>query len=1049
MHFTAGRWTEAESCYREALKRDPGSATAWSKLGVCILKQGDTGAAESCYQRALDADPTFATAWFNLGQIHNLEYRDYPETEKCFRRALEISPRYRSPLLALYHLYTNTGRTDEASEIERQIRALDAAGPVAATPPVAPPTSPEPAWPPPAARLVEAAAPDGARAVMAASGAGESVTIRRAAPPARAAAADELRPASAVYEVRVAGRPGEQVMLALPIDAALLPPGDTVVPLTPQVYDPATRAWRTASSIAHRDHEHKQLLFSIAPDPELARSFRLGYAITTSERTYTSRRFRIHFYPREARTADVVFTDEEWLARLNGTPTGNATRPGVPDFIEDLAVACEQVYDALRAIRDSSGDPVFRELAFPQDVYVRQCGTGGGDAGESALGGPLQISNRIIENRAGGAMNGWEDLTHVLAHEMTHVFQGQYYYAGTFANAWNTAGPGNRWFIEASANYFATLACLPSPAVKREFYAKDSYDRYLFVPLPASEEHSYYAAGLFLEWASDQYAAGLVGDAWARGGGNDLANLDAQLRAHGEPGGLGGAYEKYLRWLMTRPEEVVNFNFAIKESLSARTGEVMGRRGSHENFTQNIAYLRLEHELSPLAAALVSLPVKQAFTTSSLLVCDPRHTSTAAGDVRFLTYDVISRTNAGYENRPPMEAGILNPGVAPSLVPDYGYRRSHGTGFEQLIYNPKLSGCPRVVMEYYLLQPPEVGRPRAGSVSWSTVEVWNIPLEIIAGYNVYADGVKLNRDPVPYAPTRVTFPHPALKATSRVAVSVVDRLGNVWPEYAGIAPPTARLAQGDSLVFTATFSEPINGAPVEIEWKVIGAAAGTIEPDGRYHAPNRPGRFEVEVVNRNNPTQKARAQVEVTAAAAAPAPAVAGPTGGHWHLKRSDIQGGDAAGRRAANSGGVVWNDQLTDGRYVISFSDGEDGRLGRLEGEATWPSPPRDLYPGTNWSGQVHTEIRTWVRSNIYPRANIRTLISAEVWSPGSGKTVFPDLVRSEVPPGPPANAGFSFTVPEGKERGQFLELTANCCSYPPSSHGNIWIIYHYEWVP
>jgi Flp pilus assembly protein TadD len=1069
LRLTSGDLPGARQDYDRALALAPGDVNSLWGRGDVKTRAGDLAGAVADYDLALVASPRSTVVLSNRGQAL-LQMGKYPEALASLNRALEIDPRYVNALvnrgLTKAKLGDGPGATadlEQALKLEpgsvrartalSEIRqpATVAGGSPTPLPPkiVALPAAVAPLPAGPAFR--EVSAPDGVRAAVTAATAPDAITIRRVEAPASSAAAEDSRPASAVYEVKAAKGASEPMLLALPIDRSLLPAGEAAASLTPQVYDARAGAWRTASRLAVRDAERNQILFSIAPDPEVGRNFRLGYAFISSERTYASRRFVIHFYPREARNRHVVLTDEEWLARLNQQPTGNAVIPGVPDFIEDLAVACEKVYDALLAIRNSGGQPVFRELGLPQHIYVRDCK---GSAGESPLGGPLQISNTQIENRANGVMNAWEDLTHVLAHEMVHVFQGQYYYAGIFANAWNGLAPGNRWFIEATANYLATLACQSGPVVKKEFYTKDGHDQFLFAPLPANLDQSYYTAGYFLEWASRQYGAGLVGDILARGGGDDLANLEAELRRLGEAGGLGGAYEKFLLWLAPRPEGVGKFHAAIKQKLSARTSEVMARRGSHDNFSVNSAYLRLEHDLAPLSSALVSLACKPVLNQSSLLVCDPRQTSIAAGNVRFLTYGYAGDTDAGYASRRPLEAGVSNPGVSPYVLPDYGFKRTHGAGFEQLIYNPQATGQGRVVVEYYLLQPPIVSLPRAGSVAWSTVEVWNIPLEIIAGYQVYCDGVKLTADLVPYTRGQASLTHAKITDQSKVHVAVVDRLGHVWPEYAGISPPRVQLKPGTgtekdpSVAFQAAFSEPINGAPVQAEWRVVGASAGTITPNGRYRAPNRPGLFEVEVINRNNPRQVARARVEVKEEV--PAPAAPGPTvvAGGWRLVRTAkttapvIASNEWDGESGIASVRVPTAKlDASDGRVVGSvlveiettnFHQGGKKIVTPLPRDAriTWTLPPASADLGAVWNAAV-TMVQNGQRNQIdsTPDASVRLLLNGTpVQGLATGSATAPQ--------------GFTFTFPTPASFPAQLTLAVQ--AIVPS--GTATFTYHYE---
>ncbi len=93
----------------------------------------------------------------------------------------------------------------------------------------------------------------------------------------------------------------------------------------------------------------------------------------------------------------------------------------------------------------------------------------------------MKISNSRIE--------GLEDLKGVAAHELVHVLQGQYYFGGTAGNVIGLFS-GNRWFIEAAANYYAALAVGMDSAAFMRFIAKDGYATYLSQPITIEDDNS-------------------------------------------------------------------------------------------------------------------------------------------------------------------------------------------------------------------------------------------------------------------------------------------------------------------------------------------------------------------------------------------------------------------------------------------------------------------------------------------------------------------------------------------------------------------------------
>lgn len=87
------RFAEAESIYRDVLKRAPSSANAWCYLGIALHDQRLYQAAVDAYQRALALQPEFPIALNNLG--NSLRYvRRIEEADACFQKAIDLKPDY-------------------------------------------------------------------------------------------------------------------------------------------------------------------------------------------------------------------------------------------------------------------------------------------------------------------------------------------------------------------------------------------------------------------------------------------------------------------------------------------------------------------------------------------------------------------------------------------------------------------------------------------------------------------------------------------------------------------------------------------------------------------------------------------------------------------------------------------------------------------------------------------------------------------------------------------------------------------------------------------
>jgi TolB-like protein/Flp pilus assembly protein TadD len=87
-------WLGAIAAYREALRRDPNSATAHQWYGKALTQLGRYPEAEAEVRRALVLDPTSAVIRYNLGQLH-FAARRYDEAAAALQAALAVAPSFR------------------------------------------------------------------------------------------------------------------------------------------------------------------------------------------------------------------------------------------------------------------------------------------------------------------------------------------------------------------------------------------------------------------------------------------------------------------------------------------------------------------------------------------------------------------------------------------------------------------------------------------------------------------------------------------------------------------------------------------------------------------------------------------------------------------------------------------------------------------------------------------------------------------------------------------------------------------------------------------
>ncbi|MFN4151720.1 MAG: basic secretory protein-like protein, partial [Candidatus Sericytochromatia bacterium] len=361
----------------------------------------------------------------------------------------------------------------------------------------------------------------------------------------------------------------KEVKLSIPINKTYIPDSFSDAQIQVESLDSKTGEWVVDGKFAYYDKDSNKVFFSsslsrfITPSETLStQNFKTKALEDEIEVVYRIRvylfsdmvsatkdgsNFTIHYYPSTLiGNKSSVKKDSQWTEG-----TGSYGAPDIPNFVEDLDKALNEAYKKLLALKNSSGN-VFEPLSTPIDVYIANTG---GDAGDSPLGGPMRISNTKIST--------YQDLKETIAHEMVHVFQGQYYkISGLFS------GRYNRWFIEAVANYYAAVATGLNDEQKKNFYG-DFYNDYLSVGLQSSNDNSMYATAHFLDWLSTKYSSNIVGDALLKSSGNDMIGLSEAIKSSGETGGIGTAYEEYANYLITNPEGYAGFNKSIKDAMSS------------------------------------------------------------------------------------------------------------------------------------------------------------------------------------------------------------------------------------------------------------------------------------------------------------------------------------------------------------------------------------------------------------------------------------------------------------------------------------------------
>jgi tetratricopeptide (TPR) repeat protein len=109
----AGRLTEAERLYGEALARDPESPETWHRLALVAYQQGDGRTAAARVLEAIRRQPRNAAFHCTLGEI--LPTGGKPaEAAMCYREALRLQPDFPAALINLGNALQCQGRYQEA-----------------------------------------------------------------------------------------------------------------------------------------------------------------------------------------------------------------------------------------------------------------------------------------------------------------------------------------------------------------------------------------------------------------------------------------------------------------------------------------------------------------------------------------------------------------------------------------------------------------------------------------------------------------------------------------------------------------------------------------------------------------------------------------------------------------------------------------------------------------------------------------------------------------------------------------------------------------------
>jgi cytochrome c-type biogenesis protein CcmH/NrfG len=102
-----GNFKAAEALLMEALRRQPGTASALSALGTLRLRIGDTAGSVAVLEDATRADPRYPNVWYLLGTAYE-KANDLERAKQSYWRQLDLTPDHREAMRRLRYLLAKT-----------------------------------------------------------------------------------------------------------------------------------------------------------------------------------------------------------------------------------------------------------------------------------------------------------------------------------------------------------------------------------------------------------------------------------------------------------------------------------------------------------------------------------------------------------------------------------------------------------------------------------------------------------------------------------------------------------------------------------------------------------------------------------------------------------------------------------------------------------------------------------------------------------------------------------------------------------------------------
>ncbi len=112
-HHQAGRFEEAEKCYRDILRASPNNVDAMRLLAGILIGRPNLEEAEDLLRQVVSLAPDYSLAWLDLGGMMHEQHR-YSEAIECFEHAIRLEPNRVKPIYLLGGSLAPAGRTYDA-----------------------------------------------------------------------------------------------------------------------------------------------------------------------------------------------------------------------------------------------------------------------------------------------------------------------------------------------------------------------------------------------------------------------------------------------------------------------------------------------------------------------------------------------------------------------------------------------------------------------------------------------------------------------------------------------------------------------------------------------------------------------------------------------------------------------------------------------------------------------------------------------------------------------------------------------------------------------